>query len=432
MKVLNKDEFWSVVNKIVGIGSNALILLVIAKFLPTKDVAVWFLFSAIFGVVGIIEGGFMQTLSRHITYIESGKPSHKNFNINTFIRVNNDLFKRIIAYISTFALIGGSIYLSINHKIQLSYWDYAAWVVYIINSIIALCANLYSAILVGFRQVAITQKFYSITTIINLLMISVVVIFFKGNNLFGFVISNTFTQLLLLYLNYKKANTFYEPVIDNKNHCEERILVKNDMKKMVLNLISYNLLTSIFYILLSNYVSVKVLASFGLTVQVITYIGGIASIMLASNIPFFASLFSQNRIKEMNRIFFLKAFVALILFLLGVSSFILFFLYFQKYIPLNTNILTGKILYSFLFYITIEYIVSCISIYLIVCNELRLMIISLASSIIILILTYILFRGSHSVTLVFLSRGCISLFTLYIPIFYFIKNINKNKLLSLL
>jgi hypothetical protein len=431
MMVLNKNEFWSILNKVTGIVANAMILMIIARFLPTKDVAIYFLFTAIFGVIGIVEGGFMQTISRHITYILNKKDTHVNLDPNFFIHVNNRLFKIIVTLITTATLIGGTTYLYFHDTIKLSFYDYLAWIIFITNSVIMLFANLHSSIIIGFQNVAATQKYQLLSALFNLLSVSVFLFLLDQNSLLGFVSGNFFARCLLLFLNYKKSRTYYTST--KQNYTDEtfaRNLVLSDMKKMLLNMLSYRLLTSVFYIILTGYVSVELLASFGLTVQIVTYIIGVTTIFLSSNIPYFASLFSKNEITILNKIFLKKSVVSLLFYILGILSFIIAFDKIQVVFNLRTSILPNIYIASFLVFTTIEYTISLIAIYLIVCNELRLMSISLISSIIILIATLISLSSSGDLNLTFYARAIIALIFLYIPAIYFIKQIQKNHTFS--
>lgn len=106
--VLNNNESWSIVNKIVNLVANGIILFMIAKILSSDDVALWYLFGAIFAIVGIMEGGFLQTISRHITYIINKKESHLDLDCNEFIKINNRVFVKIVVAIAVIALLGGS------------------------------------------------------------------------------------------------------------------------------------------------------------------------------------------------------------------------------------------------------------------------------------------------------------------------------------
>ena len=122
--VLNNNESWSIVNKIVNLVANGIILFMIAKILSSDDVALWYLFGAIFAIVGIMEGGFLQTISRHITYIINKKESHLDLDCNEFIKINNRVFVKIVVAIAVIALLGGSFYLSQYKRIEVCWQEY--------------------------------------------------------------------------------------------------------------------------------------------------------------------------------------------------------------------------------------------------------------------------------------------------------------------
>lgn len=72
---------------------------------------------------------------------------------------------------------------------------------------------------------------------------------------------------------------------------------------------------------------------------------------------------------------------------------------------------------------TMEYGIGLLGIYLLVCNELRLMIVSLMVSTLILLITFVLMQMKVGVSLIFIVRGIIVLVLLYIPAVYFVRKI---------
>lgn len=424
---LNRNEFWSIINKTINLVANGIILLVLARTLSSSSVALWYLFGAIFAVVGIMEGGFLQTISRHITYIINKKQSHFAFDCNEFIRTNNRLFIRIIIVIAVIAMLGGGIFLSQYKKMTVHWQEYISWGLFVISGTIGLLSNLHSSILLGFQKVVIVQKNQIISTLTNLLLVLLFLLVFKWESLTGFILCFGISRMVLLILNFKRVRSYYTPPqTKSKNEHILQRLVIDDMKKMLVNIIAFNLLTSIFYMLIATYVSVDILASFGFTTQILNYIGGFTTILLTSNFPHLAALFSMNRLQELNRVIMQRGVVSISLYIMGVLILVFLFPYLQTIMDLKTNILSGNILYSFLFFIIIEYGISLIGTYLLVCNELRLMVISLIVSIFILLITFILVQIRADICWIFISRGIIVLILLYFPAVYLVRKINYS------
>jgi hypothetical protein len=422
--VLNNNESWSIVNKIVNLVANGIILFMIAKILSSDDVALWYLFGAIFAIVGIMEGGFLQTISRHITYIINKKESHLDLDCNEFIKINNRVFVKIVVAIAVIALLGGSFYLSQYKRIEVCWQEYIAWGIFVISGTVGLLSNLHSSILLGFQKVVIVQKNQIISTLANLFLVFLFLEVFKWEYLISFVLCFGLSRVLLFVLNLRKSKLCYN-ISETKSGKEHilRKLVVDDMKKMLINIISFNLLTSVFYMLMATYVSVDLLASLGFTTQILNYVGGFTSILLSSNIPYFAALFSMNRLKYLNGIVIRRGVTSMTCYIVVVLIFVFLFPYLQKIMDLKINILSGNILYSFLFFMTMEYGIGLLGIYLLVCNELRLMIVSLMVSTLILLITFVLMQMKVGVSLIFIVRGIIVLVLLYIPAVYFVRKI---------
>lgn len=423
-KVLNKNELWSVISKIVNIVCNALVFILLAKFLSNSDVALWYLFCAIFAVIGIIEGGFMQVISRHITYIIEGKKSHKGINVHDFIKINNRIFYILLLIISIASLVGGTIYLNIYNKIHLSFLDYISWFIYIISGVVGLLANLKSSILLGFEKVVISQKSIILSVLARLFFVIIIIFLLNKRNLISFIFCFGISNIIQLIINNYYVNKLYiQPTSNSPDKSKFiRNIVLSDMKKMFVNIVSYNLLTSIFYMLIANYVSISYLASFGFTIQIFSYLVGVVTILITSNMPMFSAFYAKRNIKLLNIVFFKKSLFSTCLYLCGICIIILLFSNINSIVHLNTNIILDKTIIPILFYLTVEFIVGIIANYLIVSNELRQMVLSLISSLFILISTIILMRYHISLSVIYIVRGFITIVFLFVPMLVLLKN----------
>ena len=424
--MLNKNEYWSLVNRFIGLLGNAFILIIIAKLLISQEVALWYLFVAIFGVVGVIEGGITQTISRHITYISNGNTDHKGIDLNDFISVSSKYFHRIVLLIALLTLTLGSIYLII-----LGYFDNGKsysiyWLLYIAGSCLSLMANLYASIAMGFQKVAHIQKNQIIATTFNVGFVVVLLLLVSWKSIGGIILGFLLSQTLLLILNYSLATKLFAQKNTQSNEKKIVSIAINDTKKMFLNMLSYKLLTSVFFMLLASFTSVDVLASYGMTVQAFTYISVFSIIFLTSNFPEFARLYSEQKYFLLKKIFLKKSAISLLVYLLFLIIFIISFSYFQRWFGLNIHILPNEILICFVLFSLIEYIISIIGNILLACNELRLMALSFLCAVIVLTSTYFLFYLGFGLQEVFVIRGLIDVVFILVPALIILKTLNAK------
>jgi len=432
--MLNKNESWSFLNKTVGLFGNSLILLVISKYLESYDVALWYTFIAIFGVVAVVEFGLMQIISRHIIYILNGKETHVDIDVNDFIKINSRIIFSIVAVISFVALICGYFYLDSLDIFNRASENNVSWLLFIVGSTMLLLSNFYAAIAVGFQRLAHVQKNQIFSVLTNLCFVSLLVVVEGAYNVRSITVAFALSQTLLFYLNYRLARdrqadnrsavTFTptklpEPSLNkNLNATKIKSLIFSDAKKVGLNFISFKILTSGFFILLTLVLSDKELASYGLTTQLITYVGVFSMIFLSSNFPTLSKLFSEKKYMDLKKLYKNKALVSMFVYILFISLSIISFSYIQGVLNLKTGILTGELLYLFLLFSCLEFFLNIIGTILLACNELRMMPISFVSSVVMIFLAYIFVSFDFRVADILLLRCVIDVFFMLIPAVY--------------
>src|SRR5690625_1616880 len=113
IKITKSDVRWSYLSLFLFNGINVLLLQFILAYLSPAEVVLWYTFTAVSGLVVILDFGFMTTLSRNITFIWSGaekitasgfkeNPKSKKQNFKLFVK----LFKttRLIYFILGLAI----------------------------------------------------------------------------------------------------------------------------------------------------------------------------------------------------------------------------------------------------------------------------------------------------------------------------------------
>lgn len=425
--MLNKNEFWSIANRFFSLFANTIILFLFAKYLNSQDVALWYLFFALFGVIGIVEGGFMQVMSRHITYITSKDDFHKNITIDEFITVNNKIFIKIVLLITFLGAGLGTMYLSTLEKFNLNIMDYFLWILFVLASMIALWSNLYASIAIGFQKVSNVQKNQILSMLLNLTIVLLMIFLFKEYTLKSMIFAYLSAQIFLFIINYSLSKNLFVKSKNINNLKTIQKIIFSDMKKMFLNMLSYKLLTSVFFIILSLNISVEVLASYGLTFQVYTYILSFSTILITANIPFFASLYSRSEYNLLKTIYIKKVFLVFILFIISSFMLINFFPLIDSYFQFTTSILNTNELKSFLFFISIELIITLVTTYLLISNKLIYIYYSLIATISIVSLTYVCLKYlNFSLTDILYLRGVISFNIILIPSLIIMIKLNKG------
>lgn len=424
---LNKEEKWSLISTFVSLIGGSLLLLVFAKFVVEKEIALWYLFASIWGVFTVLESGFMNIISRHITYIIGGKESYKSYDVNVFVRANIDIFRWLVTVITLGALILGTFYLYRYSGIDVNVVDYCSWLLYILSCIVGLFFSLFSSLLVGFGELALTKKYNMYCTLANLLLVLVAFYGLGYNNLLFFVLCFFASRSFCFFISYKSLRNYYSPpkkMVGNIG--EMRNIVFSDMKKFFVGLVSMSIQTSLFMLVLSHYSSVKFIASYGFTMQVINYLINFSAIFVTSNLPLFYRLFAENNMSGLNRTFKKKWMTSVGLFCVGIITFALLFPIAKDMLGLKVEALTGFILFSIVICYILEFSVGQLTHYLGCCNDLRLIPLNFPLAIFVISLTFLFCIYSIDVSYIFLVRSLIYVCIMLIPSLYLIRKINRN------
>jgi len=308
-----KDVYWNYMATFVQIGASLFLFPFILRFLPAETVAIWAIFGAIAGFVNLLDFGFDPSFMRNVTYVFSGAKQLKSTGLHIVDNTNVDygLLKGLIsamrffysrmAIILCFALTTfGSYYVytllkgySGNHS-----EIYISW-------IIACCINSYSfytlyydSLLLGrgyvkrLKQIIVTGQIIYILLAILLILL--------GFGLIAIVSAQALSVIIKRILSYR---SFYTPEIKNNLQKNEKTSHKDILRAIYPNAIKMGL-TSVGSFLVSRsaiffgslYLSLNVIASYGITMQIISVISGIGSVYFSTYIP----KISQHRVQGNN------------------------------------------------------------------------------------------------------------------------------------
>lgn len=424
---LNKEEKWSLISTFVGLIGGSLLLLVFAKFVDEKEIALWYLYASIWGVFTVLESGFMNIISRHITYIISGKESYKEYDVNVFVRANIVIFKWLVIFITLGALFLGTYYLYYFSGIDVKIVDYCSWLLYIVSCIIGLFFSLFSSLLVGFGELALTKKYNVYSTLSNLLLVLISFYWCGFCNLLFFVLSFLVSRVLCFIISYYSLRKYYSPPKEmSSNTGEMRKIVFADMKKFFVGLVSISIQTSLFMLVISHYSSVKFIASYGFTMQVINYLINFSAIFVTSNLPLFYRLFAENNMKGLNMVFKKKWLISVGLFCTGIITFAFLFPLARDLFALKVEALAGFCLFSIVFCYILEFSVGQLTHYLGCCNDLRLIPLNFPLAVMVISLTFVFCYYHIDISYIFLVRSIIYVCIMLIPSLYLMRNINRS------
>jgi O-antigen/teichoic acid export membrane protein len=338
---MNFNSFWQSPTMMTWLSYfvRALSLFVVLPMILTKfteaEISLWYLFSSIIVLSGLVDFGFRATFTRIISYAYSGASHIGVFKGNDDLKNSSSNWlliekifssmKKIYLWLSiviflfmisfgTWAMAKPISLVSLNN------YPWAAWGVIVLTTIIKFYGTIYQNYLEGLNRIALVRKVESLISL-GLIISSIIVLFF-GGKLLGLVITFQFFGLLgvlgNIFLSRKIENkkvVFFKKIDNDKEFLLE--IWKPAWRSGVSGLMSIGL-TNITGILYAQIGSVQLVASYLLALRIINQIKEVSMAPFYSKIPLFSRLRVEGSITELIK----KAQIGMIfsnwVFILGV------------------------------------------------------------------------------------------------------------------
>lgn len=299
VNITKTDILWSYIGYFFSLFTNVIILPFVMKMVPSDELGLWYTFLSVGQLAYIFEGTFSNSISRNITYAWSGLTGikAKGYEINTERKEPNyrllislvKTCKTVFVMVSFIALLFlgtiGTTYISrIAQGINYSIWFYS-WLVYIG----ALFMNLYYCYwITALRGIGALQQAQKASTIAKVVQIIASIIgLYLGGGIFALSVSYFFSNIIwrilakYYFYSYGKIKTAYFKYKDTIRLDE----LKDNFKKMWYNAkkngltcIGAFIVTQTTTLVCSAYLGVEETASYGLCIQIVNAIAGVALI----------------------------------------------------------------------------------------------------------------------------------------------------------
>jgi len=315
MKIGRKDVLWNYIATFLQIGVGVILLPFILRVFPQETVAIWTIFSMVIFFAGMLDFGFNPSFTRNVTYVVSGV---KELTVNGYqIVENNDakvdysLFKGLINAMRWFytrvSLVLFILLITIGtyyiYTVLKTYTGehievYISWAVLCVINSYSLYTFYFDALLQGqglvmrAKQIQIAgQAAYLIAAVIMILL---------HFNLIAIVSAQALSILIRRILSYYTIYTkdFKQCLQSVEAQCQEGILKSiypNAVKLGLSGLAAFVVVRSSL-IFGSLYLSLDLVASYGITMQIIGIISSLAGVYFYTYLPKISHLRTQNDI----------------------------------------------------------------------------------------------------------------------------------------
>jgi O-antigen/teichoic acid export membrane protein len=308
-----KDVLWNYAATFLSIGIGVILLPFILRVFPQETVAIWTIFTTIITLTGLLDFGFNPSFARNVSYVVSGVKELKitGYNIveNHDRKIDYSLFKGLINamrwfYSRTACILfvilstAGTYYI---HTVLRNYSGnhtevYIAWGILVIINSYSLYTMYYDSLMQGQGLVKRSKQIQIIGQSIYL-VVAIMLILLQFN-LIAIVGAQTLSIVIRRILSYRTIYTieFKYMLHTVKAQSKKKILKSIYPNAVKVGLTGFGgfLVTRSSIIIGSLYLSLETMASYGITIQIITIISSVAGVYFATYQPKIVQYRVQN------------------------------------------------------------------------------------------------------------------------------------------
>ncbi len=420
-----KDFTWAYSAQLLNSGAALILLPCTLRYFSGEEMGLWYLFISLAGISQLMELGLQPTIARQVSYVYAGAstiqaqglPSiSKNKSLNVDL-LGDLFFSAYFCYlilsvaVAIVLVVGGSFYLtSLPHNSIGRFSILLPWIFYAAGAVISFGGGVYSGFLQGRNQITVANKILAHSKI--LMVTGTVVALISGFGLLGAAVCY---MLSMIYYRIciKKAYlslTHPESRIDQKKSMTQiRPLWLSAWRLGIVQIGSFLLLRGNLFVA-SLFCDLSAIASYGLTLQILSLLSSMATIFNGLKMPHMIALQMAGHINELKNIFAASIisaatfYVAGALFVIGPGIIVL------NYITNKTQLLDFPLLILAILVYFLEMVHSISAAFLTTFNRIPFLWASLASGFGVVLLSFLLMQFSDfGIAAAVISQGIVQL-----------------------
>jgi O-antigen/teichoic acid export membrane protein len=342
IQIGRKDIFWNYSATFLKIAASVLLLPLILRMLSSEMVGIWSIFMTITAFANLLDFGFSPSFTTNVTYVFSGvtKLKTKGFeNISTkkqpidygllkgVIRSMRWLYLRMALILFLILATVGSYYI---YSVLQNYSGdkqevYIAWIILCLINTYNIYTLYYDSLLQGKGLVKRSKQIVIVGQTVYLVIASTLIMF--GFGLIAIVSAQASSVLLVRWLSYRSFYTaeikkFIQLAVPRSQKEVLKAIYPNALKIGLTSLGAFMVLRSAM-VIGSLHLSLAEIASYGITMQLISVIASLASIYTTTYQPKIAQLRVGQNNKAIKELYLKGQLVLLLTFIAGGLGLIL-------------------------------------------------------------------------------------------------------------
>jgi O-antigen/teichoic acid export membrane protein len=372
MNIEKKDILWNYGATFLQIASSVLLFPFILRILPQETVAIWTIFSTIISFGNLLDLGFNPSFARNVSYVFSGVKSLKKEGYNivetNHSEIDYGLFKSLLramrffysrmAFILLIILITfGTFYI---YTILKKYSGdtvniYIAWAALCLINTYSFYTSYYDTLLTGMgliktsKQITILSQIIYLTTAIIFILLQFGLIAIVSAQIFSVITRRILSHFFIFTSELK--DKLKKNVPQSQKHILKAIF-PNALKIGITALGSF-LVSRSAIIIGSLFLQLDTIASYGITIQIVGIINGIAMVFFGTYQPKIVQYRVQNNTEAIKNLYISGFYFLFFTYLFGGLA-LLFFgnwalnILDSKTLLLNKTLITVVLIISFL------------------------------------------------------------------------------------
>jgi len=342
MQIGRKDIMWNYAATFFKIASSILLFPFILKMMPSQTVGIWNIFITITSFVALLDFGFNPSFTRNITYVFSGVRILKSKGFVAVNKMDNYIdygllkgliiamrwfYFRVAAILFILLVTLGTFYIHIvietyngNHSDI-----YISWILLIAINTYNLYTLYYDSLLLGKGLIKRSKQIAIAGQIVYLVVAAVLIIF--RFNLISIVSAQVLSVIIVRVLSYRAFFTkeLIQILKNTVPRSQTEILgaIYPNALKIGLTSLGGFMVQKSAIIIGSLYLSLEEIASYGVTMQLIAIITGLAGIYYTTYLPKISQLRVLNNNTDIKEIYLKTIFFSILTYTLGGAGLIL-------------------------------------------------------------------------------------------------------------
>jgi O-antigen/teichoic acid export membrane protein len=343
MKISRSDVIWNYSATFLKVAASIILLPLILRIMSTETVGIWSIFMTISAFAGLLDFGFNPTFARNVTYVFSGVRSLKASGIE---RVETDatlidygLLKGLISAMKWFYFRGAlSLFLLLStigtyyiHTLLKNYTGnrqevYIAWAIFCIINTYNLYTLYYDSLLQGKGLIKRSKQIIIIGNLVYLVIASCLIL---GE--FGLIAISSAQAASVIIIRWFSHRTFFNSEMKENLKMGGEYSQKEVLKVVYPNAIKVGLISVAGFLVTrssvligSFFLPLNEIASYGITIQLISVISILAGIYTSTYQPKIAQLMVSEEKERIRELYLRGQIILLITFI--ICGFVLVFL----------------------------------------------------------------------------------------------------------